>query len=203
MPSVEFGINLRFANDTPLYGVGCGKASESSSRGVGLRTNLLYWAASIPNIGVEVPIKRNFSLVGEYAIPWFKNRNAGYAYQIMNGLLEARYYFSRSLNYEGIYAGAVGTIGCFDLLQNESGIQNAFYYTAGVTVGYYKSISRCLGIDFSLSGGIFRGDLKHYTPDSEFDCLVYQYTQAFEYIGPINARVSVVWSPSFKSRRSR
>ena len=57
-----------------------------------LKTNLLFDAAMMPNIEIEVPIGKRWSINGEYMFPWWLFDGDKYSLQILTGGLEGRYW---------------------------------------------------------------------------------------------------------------
>lgn len=57
-----------------------------------LKTNLLFDVAMMPNIEIEVPIGKRWSINGEYMFPWWLFDGDKYSMQILMGGLEGRYW---------------------------------------------------------------------------------------------------------------
>ncbi|WP_106830568.1 DUF3575 domain-containing protein [Parabacteroides pacaensis] len=57
-----------------------------------LKTNLLFDVALMPNVEVEVPIARHWSVNGEYMFPWWQFDKDKYCLQILSGGLEGLYW---------------------------------------------------------------------------------------------------------------
>lgn len=56
-----------------------------------LKTNLLFDAALMPNVEIEIPIGKRWSINGEYMFPWWQFDNDKYCMQVLMGGLEGRY----------------------------------------------------------------------------------------------------------------
>ena len=57
-----------------------------------LKTNLLFDAALMPNVEIEVPVGKRWSVNGEYAFPWWQFDRGKYCMQVLMGGLEGRYW---------------------------------------------------------------------------------------------------------------
>ncbi len=65
-----------------------------------LKTNLLFDAALMPNIEIELPIGKRWSLNGEYMFPWWQLNGDKYCLQVLSGGLEGRYWLGKRSNRE-------------------------------------------------------------------------------------------------------
>lgn len=171
-----------------------------------LKTNLLYDAATILNLSIEVPIGKHFSVAGEFIAPWWldnKNQNCLQAY---NGNIEGKYWFnphnSKSSKgqfssmtgwFAGVYLGA----GLYDVEYRGKGYQGEFLISAGLMGGYAHSIGSHLRMEYSLGLGYMETNYKSYTRKlSSYDNQWYLYRQAtgaLKWMGPTHAKVSLVW----------
>ena len=57
-----------------------------------VKNNLLYDIALAPNIEIEVPIGRQWSLNAEYKCPWWSDSNKEICYQLLSGGIESRFW---------------------------------------------------------------------------------------------------------------
>lgn len=55
-----------------------------------VKNNLLYDLALAPNIEVEIPIGKRWSLNTEYKCPWWLNSKHDFCYQLLSGGMEGR-----------------------------------------------------------------------------------------------------------------
>lgn len=99
-----------------------------------LKTNLLFDAALIPNVEVEVPIGKRFSVNGELMFPWWLFDGNRYCLQILAGGIEGRYWFgNREKKYAltghfmGLYAGGENMTcnGKTKVIRESSSLQQA------------------------------------------------------------------------------
>ena len=61
---------------------------------LGLKTNLLYDAATALNFAVEVPINKNFSFLYEHHCPWWLSGNNRYCLEFLSFGGELRWWFA-------------------------------------------------------------------------------------------------------------
>ena len=121
-----------------------------------LKTNLLFDAALMPNVEIEVPVGKRWSVNGEYAFPWWQFDRGKYCMQVLMGGLEGRYWLGSRKSREdrevltghflGLYAGG----GKYDLQWGEKGYQGEFFIAAGVSYGWATRIARHLHLEFNI-----------------------------------------------------
>ena len=93
----------------------------------------------MPNVEIEVPIGKRWSVNGEYMFPWWLLDGDKYSLQILTGGLEGRYWLGSRKNrmnrevltghFLGLYAGG----GKYDLQWKENGYQDCSAPTTGTT----------------------------------------------------------------------
>lgn len=169
-----------------------------------LKTNLLSDAALMPDIEVEVPIGRRWSVNGEYMFPWWLFEGGKYSLQILMGGLEGRYWLGSRANREsrdvltghflGLYAGG----GKYDLQWKENGYQGEFFIAAGISYGYARKIARNLRLEFNIGIGMLRTDYRHYHARDNYQTLLWQENGKYTWFGPTKAKISLVWLLSRK-----
>lgn len=175
-----------------------------------LRTNLLYDAILIPNIGLELSLGNRWSIIGSWAYAWWHTDLKHYYWRLYGGDLEfRRYWGKRSDKYGserpftghhlGLYAGLV----TYDFeLGGRGYLGEHWSYYGGLAYGYSLPIARRINLDFTLGIGYLGGQYKEYLPNE--DCYVWQVTKQRNYIGPTKAELSLVWLLDFtrKLRKS-
>lgn len=161
-----------------------------------LKTNLLFDAALMPNIEIELPIGKRWSLNGEYMFPWWQLNGDKYCLQVLSGGLEGRYWLGKRSNREvltghffGLYAGG----GKYDLQWKEKGYQGEFFIAAGLSYGYARHIARNLHLEFNLGIGLMRTDYRHYRTRDNYQTLLWQENGNYTWLGPTKVKVSLVW----------
>lgn len=164
-----------------------------------LKTNLLFDAALMPNVEIEVPVGKRWSVNGEYAFPWWQFDRGKYCMQVLMGGLEGRYWLGSRKSREdhevltghflGLYAGG----GKYDLQWGEKGYQGEFFIAAGVSYGWATRIARHLHLEFNIGIGLLRTDYRHYHARDNYQTLLWQENGKYTWFGPTKAKISLVW----------
>ena len=164
-----------------------------------LKTNLLFDAALMPNVEIEVPVGKRWSVNGEYAFPWWQFDRGKYCMQVLMGGLEGRYWLGSRKSREdrevltghflGLYAGG----GKYDLQWGEKGYQGEFFIAAGVSYGWATRIARHLHLEFNIGIGLLRTDYRHYHARDNYQTLLWQENGKYTWLGPTKAKISLVW----------
>ena len=164
-----------------------------------LKTNLLFDAALMPNVEIEVPIGNRWSVNGEYMFPWWLLDGDKYSLQILTGGLEGRYWLGSRENrtnrealtghFLGLYAGG----GKYDLQWKENGYQGEFFIAAGISYGYARRIARNLHLEFNIGVGMLRTDYRHYHARDNYKTLMWQESGKYTWFGPTKGKISLVW----------
>lgn len=169
---------------------------EDKGAFIAVKTNLLYDAALIPNIGLEVYLGRGWSLEGEYNYAWWKKESSQKRYRVAAGGIELRKWFGSKHNtpLTGHFIGAYGMFGEYDMKLGSKGYQSDEYaYSAGLTYGYSKPIGRRLNLEFSLGAGYMGGDYLKYAYNEVDDCYYPLKSDKRNYFGLTKAEISLVW----------
>lgn len=164
-----------------------------------LKTNLLFDATLMPNLEIEVPIGKRWSINGEYMCPWWLLKDNRYCLEILSGGLEGRYwlgnYQSRKHrkvltgHFVGLYAGG----GKYDLQWKENGYQGEFFIAAGISYGWATRIARNLHLELSIGIGLLRTDYRHYHAHDNYQTLLWQENGNYTWFGPTKVKISLVW----------
>lgn len=169
-----------------------------------VKTNLLFDAALMPNIEVEVPIGKRWSLNGEYMFPWWLINDDRYCLQILMGGLEVRYRPGKRSgrdvltgHFIGLYAGG----GKYDLQWDKNGYQGEFFIAAGVSYGYAHSIARNLRLEYNIGIGMLRTDYRHYHSRDNHRTLLWQENGEYTWLGPTKLKISLVWLITGKNKK--
>ena len=160
-----------------------------------LRTNLLYDALLVPNLGVEWRVSENWGVKldaggsywgdehGKVQKLWFVNPEL--RYYMGNA---RRFYVGVGGNYSkyNIYKGVLG-----GLISKDTGYQGSMW-NAGATVGYQLPLGRSLALDFNLGLGYNSASYDTFNVINE--TRVYkERDQSKNFFGPTQAGVSLVW----------
>lgn len=165
-----------------------------------VKNNLLYDLALAPNLEVELPIGKQWSVNTEYKCPWWLNSTGDFCYQLLSGGIEARYWLGKRRNdnrLTGHFVGLYGEGGVYDFQLRGDGYQGKYYAASGVSYGYVKPIARHLALEFSLGVGYLTTEYRKYTPYK--GDLIWKSSGRYNFIGPTKAKVSLVWL--IKTRR--
>ncbi len=168
-----------------------------------LKTNLLFDAALMPNIELEIPLGRRWSLNTEYIFPWWLIDGDKYCLQVLAGGAEVRYwmgnYRRRSAltgHFMGLYAGG----GKYDLQWQKNGYQGEFFIAAGIGYGYARRIARNLNLEFNIGIGLLRTNYRHYRTEQNYEVLRWLENGNYTWFGPTKAKISLVWRLTGKQK---
>lgn len=163
---------------------------------IAIKTNILFDAALIPNIEIEIPIGKRWSVNTEYMFPWWLSKDNSKAMQMLSGGLEGRLWLGnrnrRNIlcgHFLGLYAGG----GMYDLRNNSKGYQGEFYIASGISYGYGLGLGRSFNLEFSLGIGYMVTHYRHYYCKEDNSILAWQNDGKYTWIGPTKAKVSLVW----------
>ena len=184
--------NVRAIEKRPLFAV---------------KTNLLFDAAMMPNVEIEVPIGKRWSVNGEYMFPWWLLDGDKYSLQILTGGLEGRYWLGSRKNrmnrevltghFLGLYAGG----GKYDLQWKENGYQGEFFIAAGISYGYAHEIARNLRLEYNIGIGLLRTDYRHYHARDNYQTLLWQENGKYTWFGPTKVKILLVWLMNRKVKK--
>lgn len=168
-----------------------------------LKTNLLYDAALVPNIGAEFYLGKNWSAGANWMYAWWKNDASSWYWRIYGGDIYLRKWFGKKAqekpltgHHIGIYAQTLTYDFCMGdrgYMGGEPGgnIWDRASFAGGIEYGYSHPISRKLNLDFTIGVGYLGGKYHEYLPID--DCYVWQVTKNRKWFGPTKAEVSLVW----------
>lgn len=158
-----------------------------------IKTNLLYWGTTTPNLGLEIGISNQFSvdIWGAYNAWKFPNEMKLNLYLIQP---EVRYWLCRK--FEGHFVGVHGHYGHFNIGQIPfvSGLKEYVLrgdlYGGGLTYGYHWALGERWGLEAMIGAGYA---YMKYTKYRCAECgeAVGQYTRS--YVGPTRIGFSVIY----------
>ena len=168
-----------------------------------LKTNMLYDALAVPNIGVEFYLGKNWSISGNWMYGWWNSDNKHRYWRIYGGEIAVRKWLGKKASEKpltGHHLGVYGQLFTYDFEWNGTGymggepgktLWNSPNYAAGVEYGYSLPIGRRLNIDFTVGVGYWGGTYYTYTPlDGHY---VWESTKKRHWFGPTKAEISLVW----------
>jgi hypothetical protein len=166
-----------------------------------LKTNLLFDAASLVNAELEIPLGDTWSLGGEWIFPWWLLEDKQYALEVGNANVNLKYWLGNRTTRSvmtGWFVGVGAGMGYYDLEWGDRGNQGEFWH-AGVVAGFAHKANKkgTLRMEYSLGAGYLQAKHRDYVPkfnteDNKWD-LMYQKSGVFRWIGPTQARISLVW----------
>lgn len=168
-----------------------------------LKTNMLFDALAVPNLGVEFYLGKNISIAAQWMYGWWDNRPKNYWWRIYGGELDLRWWFGRQAHEKpltGHHFGVYGGVVTYDFELGKTGYMGGLpgktlwdrcNYQAGVEYGYSLPVTKRLNIDFTIGIGYFGGKYIVYEPNGK--CYEWQETRMRNWFGPTKAEVSLVW----------
>lgn len=165
-----------------------------------MKTNLLFDALLAPNIEVEVPFGKHWSLMAESVFPWWVDKNNTWCYELLSGSVELRRWLGNKTSgryrkpltghFIGLFAGG----GKYDFERKGKGYQGEFFVAPGLSYGFAHSIGNRLNMEYSVGFGYMRTRYRHYhQSDIDNSVLLWQNNGRSTYIGPTKLKVSLVW----------
>ena len=163
-----------------------------------MRTNLLYDAVLVPNVGLEVWLGAGFTLGVDWFYTWIPLDQQHFYWQTYGGYLTARYYFGKQAAaqpYGGHHVGIYGSMLTYDVEFGGRGYQaDKFGFGGGVEYGYSLPVAKNLCLDFNLGIGYQGGEYKTYLPtDDGTGHYVWEGTYKRHWFGPTKAEISLKW----------
>ena len=193
------GLDVEFAslNPIPL------KIDHPKPFYMGIKNNLLYDLALVPNIGVEFYLGGHLSVATNWMYAWWRHTTSDWFWRIYGGDIALRGWLGRRAkekpltgHHLGLYLqtltydfevggrGYIGGVPGGDIFDKAN-------FAAGIEYGYSLPIGRRLNLDFTIGLGYLWGTYYEYLPID--DCYVWQATKKRQFFGPTKAEVSLVW----------
>lgn len=161
---------------------------------IAVKTNMLYDAALIPNIGVEVSFGNSYSVIANWEYAWWSKNEKHRFYRVYGGDIEVRRWFHDDSHpfLSGHHLGLYYQMATYDFEFGGKGIQSDFWnYGVGIAYGYSLPLNSHFNIDFSLGIGYLWGKYKKYHPAD--GCYVWDNTSKRKWFGPTKAEISIVY----------
>lgn len=159
-----------------------------------VKNNLLYDLALAPNLELEVPLGKRWSVNAEYKCPWWASEAKKRCYQLLSGGVEGRYWPGNRRHRRpltGHFLGVYAEGGRYDFQFHVEGCQGDYYVASGLTYGYAKQIARHFSLEFSLGIGYLATSYRRYVSFRE--SLVRTDTGSYRGVMPTKAKISLVW----------
>ena len=171
---------------------------------LGIRTNFLYDALLVPNVGLEFHLGKGWALGCNYAHAWWTKQSENKFWRIYGGELDLRKYWggkSDWLPISGHHVGIYAQCYTYDFEAGKQGQISNLTYGAGIEYGYSMPICKSLNIDFGIGLGYLGGEYALYEPDK--GCYVWQKTMQRHLFGPTKLEISLVWILGRKSNSNK
>ena len=165
---------------------------ESAAARWAFKTNLLYDVILAPSLEAEYMFARKWSVALEYTMPWWKNKGRDKTYQIAAVTPEVKWWFHSSHPFRGAYVGLFPGFTWYDLANGGTGHRGTGVY-GGVSVGWAWKVTRTLGFEAAVGVGYMHLRYKDYEPADGHH--VYQRTKSADWVGPLRAKLALVWRP--------
>ncbi|MDE6536212.1 MAG: DUF3575 domain-containing protein [Muribaculaceae bacterium] len=168
-----------------------------------LKTNMLFDAALIPNLGAEFYVGRNWSVTANWAYAWWDKNSTHRYWRYYGGDIGVRRWFGRAAERKpltGHHLGLSAGVFTFDFEMGGRGymggkpgrtLWDRCLMTSALEYGYSLPVSRRLNIDFSIGVGYAGGKIVEYTPrEGKY---IWEKTKRVNWFGPTKAEISLVW----------
>lgn len=166
-----------------------------------IKSNLLYDAALVPNIGAEFYLGHGLSVAGSWNYAWWDTPTWYWRYY--GGEIDLRYWLGRAAKEKpltGHHVGLYAQVFTYDFMLSDHGFMGGepgkdlfgqANYTVGFEYGYSQPIAPRLNLDFTIGIG-YHGGLynEYYYVDEHY---VWHALKRRHFMGPTKAEVSLVW----------
>ena len=168
-----------------------------------IRTNMLYDALALPNIGVEFYLGKNISLGANWMYGWWKTDRRHRYWRAYGGEIFGRWWFGSKAADKpltGHHVGIYGQLYTYDFEWGGTGemggkpggsLWDRNLWAAGLEYGYSLPVAKRINIDFSIGIGYTTGLYHKYKPVD--DHYVWQSTHRRRYFGPTKLEIAFVW----------
>ena len=168
-----------------------------------IRTNMLYDAAAVPNIGVEFYLGKNMSVGANWQYAWWKTDRRHRYWRAYGGDVNVRWWFGSAAHEKpltGHHLGVYGQILTYDFEWGGKGylggkpggtLWDKMNWGVGIEYGYSLPVAKHFNIDFTFGVGYLTGEYQEYRPVD--GCYVWQATKQRHWFGPTKAEISLVW----------
>ncbi len=159
------------------------------------KTNMLYDAALIPNIGIEFYVGKGASIGANWMYAWW-SKNATHRYwRTYGGDIHMRLWLGKKAERKpltGHHLGIYAQMLTYDIEFGGKGYMGPRWsYGGGLEYGFSLPVAKRLNIDFSIGVGYLDGYYYKYLPiDGHY---VWQSTKKRHWIGPTKAEISLIW----------
>lgn len=169
--------------------------AESKPFYMAVRTNMLYDAALVPNLGVELALPHHWSVGANWMYAWWKTDTHHRYWRTYGGDIYVRRYLGSPAEQkplQGHHLGLYAQMLTYDVeLGGRGYLGPRWSYGGGLEYGFSLPVARRLNIDFSVGLGYLGGKYMEYLPiDGHY---VWQATKQRHWFGPTKLEVSLQW----------
>ncbi len=159
-----------------------------------LKTNMLFDLVGAPNVGVEVPLGRHFSLTADIAYAFWRIDNR-YALQTLQGGIGAKFWFSQKKGQlTGWNVGLYGMYCARYDVQWQDGYQGDGFWSGGISVGYSWAVSPRLRLEASVAAGVFyTPEVRHYTRPENGHLMWQETRYNVTRFAPTKLQLNLIW----------
>lgn len=172
-----------------------------------IKTNLLYDAVLVPNIGVEANIYNNFTAYADFLYAGWNMPSKHFYWDLYGVQIGIRKYLGRASRkrlFTGHHIGLYGQALAYDLQAGYIGQQTpGINMGGGIDYGYSFPIAPNMNVDVEIGFGYLGG--KYYEYVVWDDHYTWRGTVNRAWFGPTKASVSLIWliKPANRARRTR
>lgn len=202
VPAAEPQLEVITINPAPLP-FRAAAVKQAKPFYMAVKTNMLYDAALLPNIGAEFYVGKNWSVFGDWMYGWWDKDRTHFYWRAYGGTVGVRRWFGRAADLKpltghhlGLFAGAVtfdfelGGRGYMGGVPKGTIADRALIIT-GVEYGYSLPVTPRLNIDFTIGVGYLGGKVIKYSPYENF--YRWESTNRMNWVGPTKAEIALVW----------
>lgn len=163
---------------------------------IAIRSNILYDAILIPNIGVELACVDKMSFLLEATGSWNASYYEGrYFYLARNITGELRWWFRQpsSVPLRGHYLGFYVMGSGYKVQHNNNSYVHNKSFGMGFSYGYSFALAKRLNLDLGVSVGFHDGNFASYKYDSARGRYSISNSDNSYWFGPTKAQISLVW----------
>lgn len=199
---------LLSGNFSSLYAQVRADEGKADSRPLfAVSSNIILDAAITPNLNIEVPLGRQWSVYTEYTFPWWVTKGNNRAWQIQKWDLGGRYWFNRHRQpmdvLSGHFIGLDVAGGYYDIEPNHRGWQGeAVVATLEYGYAWILGKKKVWRLDLTVGAGWMGTEYRYYKADESDQHLLYQYTGRFNWWGPTKVGLSFKYLFKTKTRRA-
>lgn len=172
-------------------------ASRSQTVSFGLGTNLLFDALTGINASLSIPVGKHWEVTADCVMPWWKNRDKNFAFQLAHLDVGARYYFKPWVHrndevLRGWFASASAGAGYYDFaLWNPNGVQGE-EFKLSFGGGYSLAIGPWWRLTTELGFGPVFSQYRIYNAEAT-DLLVVKEEASNVFFRPTTAKISLTY----------